>query len=77
MHDIISLLVDDRIFLLRLLFQLLRADLQLLEELIGLLELELIGLYLLLFHVDLAQLLFQLLDHTVLFCEVDLEGLNL
>lgn len=54
MHDIISLLVDDRIFLLRLLFQLLRADLQFLEKLIGLLELELIGFYLLLFHVDLA-----------------------
>jgi hypothetical protein len=77
MHDIVSLLVDDRIFLFRLLFQLLRADFQFLEELIGLLELELIGFYLLLFHVYLAQLLFQLLDHTVLFCEVDLEGLDL
>lgn len=57
MHDIVSLLVDDRIFLLRLLLQLLRAYFQFLEELVGLLELELIGFYLLLFHVDLAQLL--------------------
>lgn len=42
MHDIVSLLVDDRVFLLRLFFQLLRADFQFLEELVGLLELELI-----------------------------------
>ena len=77
MHDIVSLLVDGRIFLLRLFFQLLGADLQFLEELVGLLELELIGFNLLLFHVDLAQLLLQLLDNTVLFGEVDLQGLDL
>lgn len=57
MHDIVSLLVNDCIFLLCLLLQLLRAYFQFLEELVGLLELELIGFYLLLFHVDLAQLL--------------------
>ena len=76
MHDVVPLLVDDRVLLLRLFLQLLRADLQLLEELVRLLELELIGLYLLLLHVDLAELLLQLLDNAVLFGEVDLQGLD-